>query len=140
MNQSEAGKRLQRAREAKELRLDDAAYLARQELPGLKCSRETVRRYEIAAPEDTWNPNIVLALSRVYGVDLRDISAVAADSLVSVLELVGVGPDGGVPRANFPCNPAYQQTSLFPDLPELPVTRGNFTPSANTRSAARKVA
>lgn len=74
------GERLSAARCHQGLRLDDAAYLARQLLPvTLAISRETIRRYEIGlVPEASANPIYVAALAVVYKVTVTELSPVAA--------------------------------------------------------------
>lgn len=68
------------------LRLDDAAYLARQVLPAnLGISRETIRRYETGlVPESSANPLYVAALAVVYEVTVSDLSVVAASGIDTI--------------------------------------------------------
>lgn len=87
MSGTTANERLKEARKAKKLRLGDASYLAHQQLPHVRCSHETIRRYEKDTPEEKWTPEIVLALTNVYDVDVASVSTIAAERLGRVVEL-----------------------------------------------------
>ncbi len=64
---------LEAAREGR--RLDDVAYEVRQLLPHLRCSRELLRKYEKGMqPEETWNPQILAALSVIYNKPISKLS------------------------------------------------------------------
>lgn len=95
MTPNDFAERLRSARDAKGLRLDDAAYLARQLLPpAMAISRETVRRYEKGrVPETDANPLYVAALAVVYEVSTSDLSEHAAEGVDRVFGvLVSLNP------------------------------------------------
>jgi hypothetical protein len=78
------------------MRLDDAAYLARQILPPtMPISRETIRRYETGrVPEKEANPLYVAALAVVYGVRTADLSEQASEGVASIFGvLINLNPE-----------------------------------------------
>lgn len=88
--------RLRAARDNKDMRLDDAAYLARQILPPtMPISRETIRRYETGrVAEHEANPLYIAALAVVYGVRTADLSERASEGIASIFGvLVHLNPD-----------------------------------------------
>ena len=98
MNARQAGKRLANARTAKGLRLDDAAYLIRDELGPLGCSRETLRRYETGlVPPEKWDSIIIMGASAVYGVPVSELApSIDVDAIRKVRDLL---------VTHSPCNP-----------------------------------
>lgn len=88
--------RLRAARDNRGMRLDDAAYLARQILPPtMPISRETIRRYETGrVPEKEANPLYVAALAVVYGVRTADLSEQASEGVASIFGvLINLNPE-----------------------------------------------
>jgi hypothetical protein len=70
---------LRAARQAKGLSVEDATYEVRA-LMGRKVTRKTIERYELhPAPDDRVDVGVVVALCRLYDVDVADVSAVIAD-------------------------------------------------------------
>lgn len=98
------GELLRTWREGAGLQLDDAAYLARQQLPArMTISRETIRRIEVGTiREDRIDPVHLFAIVAAYGKTLSDLPAAAsldADRLRDLLEAVSKWISPRPPRA-----------------------------------------
>ena len=79
--QTAEGRRLRRARNAKDLRPGDVAYLAHRRDGYLEVSHETLRRYEKEVPEEKWNPQLIAVLADIYEIDVERLSPIAAERI-----------------------------------------------------------
>lgn len=99
------GDKLRAARKAAGLSVEDATYEARA-LMGRKITRKTVERYELhpGSPERV-DLEIMVALCRVYGVDVADVSPVIAERarrMASALLVSNRHPNMGVTERYTP--------------------------------------
>ncbi|MCA1571951.1 MAG: hypothetical protein LC798_16895 [Chloroflexi bacterium] len=76
-----------------EMKLDRAAvYLS--DLLGREVSRETIRRYEVAAEAPrTLDPVVLAGLARVYSRDPSDLPPPVVEELRKLASVVATGPD-----------------------------------------------
>jgi len=81
--------RIKKAREAAGLALDDVLVAVKTELPSvLQASRSTIGRLETITPETKADPFLVQFLCSLYGVDVAEVSQVAAQALADYAKVI----------------------------------------------------